>query len=134
MCAALLRPLLLILVLVLGGRFCLGDRPLLVFLIDGFRFDYMDELSGLPGFRELVETGVKVDYVTPEFPSLSYPNYYSLMTGRELSVCLSFCLSVRVYVCLSGDLKLAGRYRKLYNRVCIRLHHSMRQQLLAAIV
>uniref|UniRef100_A0A8C4Z6M5 glycerophosphocholine cholinephosphodiesterase n=1 Tax=Gadus morhua TaxID=8049 RepID=A0A8C4Z6M5_GADMO len=86
MCAALLRPLLLILVLVLGGRFCLGDRPLLVFLIDGFRFDYMDELSGLPGFRELVETGVKVDYVTPEFPSLSYPNYYSLMTGRSCDI------------------------------------------------
>ena len=27
------------------------------------------------------------DYVTPEFPSLSYPNYYSLMTGKKLSVC-----------------------------------------------
>ena len=90
MCAASLRPLLLL--LVLGGRVCLGGRPLLVFLIDGFRFDYMDELNGLPGFRELVETGVKVDYVTPEFPSLSYPNYYSLMTGKKLSVCLSTLL------------------------------------------
>lgn len=61
----------------------LAARPLLVFLIDGFRYDYMDDLHELPGFRELVENGVKVDYLTPDFPSLSYPNYYSLMTGRH---------------------------------------------------
>ncbi|XP_041653206.1 glycerophosphocholine cholinephosphodiesterase ENPP6 isoform X2 [Cheilinus undulatus] len=42
----------------------------------------MDDLNALPGFRELVSNGVKVDYMTPDFPSLSYPNYYSLMTGR----------------------------------------------------
>uniref|UniRef100_A0A3Q1GUM9 glycerophosphocholine cholinephosphodiesterase n=1 Tax=Acanthochromis polyacanthus TaxID=80966 RepID=A0A3Q1GUM9_9TELE len=67
----------------------LEARPLLVFLIDGFRYDYMDDLYELPGFRELVENGVKVDYLTPDFPSLSYPNYYSLMTGKHL--CLSVC-------------------------------------------
>uniref|UniRef100_A0A3B3WK03 glycerophosphocholine cholinephosphodiesterase n=1 Tax=Poecilia mexicana TaxID=48701 RepID=A0A3B3WK03_9TELE len=60
----------------------LAARPLLVFLLDGFRYDYIDELHELPGFRELVERGVKVDYMTPDFPSLSYPNYYSLMTGK----------------------------------------------------
>uniref|UniRef100_H3CJY2 glycerophosphocholine cholinephosphodiesterase n=1 Tax=Tetraodon nigroviridis TaxID=99883 RepID=H3CJY2_TETNG len=58
----------------------LAARPLLVFLIDGFRHDYMDDLQNLPGFRELVHNGVKVDYMTPDFPSLSYPNYYTLMT------------------------------------------------------
>lgn len=67
----------------LGREQCLAVRPLLVLLIDGFRYDYMDELQQLPGFRELVETGVKVDYMTPDFPSLSYPNYYSLMTGSK---------------------------------------------------
>ncbi|XP_027888161.1 glycerophosphocholine cholinephosphodiesterase ENPP6 isoform X1 [Xiphophorus couchianus] len=61
----------------------LAARPLLVFLLDGFRYDYIDELHKLPGFRELVERGVKVDYMTPDFPSLSFPNYYSLMTGRH---------------------------------------------------
>lgn len=59
-------------------------HPLLVFLIDGFRYDYLDELDDLPGFRELVNSGVKVDYMTPDFPSLSYPNYYTLMTGNSL--------------------------------------------------
>ncbi|CAL8264362.1 unnamed protein product [Lota lota] len=77
---------LLVLGLLLAGQTCLGGRPLLVFLIDGFRYDYMDDLNALPGFRELVENGVKVDYVTPDFPSLSFPNYYSLMTGRNCDI------------------------------------------------
>ncbi|XP_043945787.1 glycerophosphocholine cholinephosphodiesterase ENPP6 [Protopterus annectens] len=60
-------------------------NKLLVFLIDGFRFDYIDDkyLGSLSGFKEIIDKGVKVDYMTPDFPSLSYPNYYSLMTGRH---------------------------------------------------
>lgn len=80
------------LLLLLGaGQQCLTARPLLVFLIDGFRYDYVDDLHALPGFRELVANGVMVDYMTPDFPSLSYPNYYTLMTGNQpmhLSCCL----------------------------------------------
>lgn len=83
-----LRLFLSLLLLVGAEQQCLAARPLLVFLIDGFRYDYMDDLYALPGFRELVDNGVKVDYMTPDFPSLSYPNYYTLMTGN-LSICLS---------------------------------------------
>uniref|UniRef100_A0A8C9S486 glycerophosphocholine cholinephosphodiesterase n=1 Tax=Scleropages formosus TaxID=113540 RepID=A0A8C9S486_SCLFO len=62
-------------------------RPkLLVLLLDGFRYDYADALEQLAGFRELAEGGVKADYLTPNFPSLSFPNYYSLMTGRYCEV------------------------------------------------
>ncbi|XP_006882340.1 PREDICTED: ectonucleotide pyrophosphatase/phosphodiesterase family member 6 [Elephantulus edwardii] len=63
-------------------------RKLLVFLLDGFRSDYISDeaLESLPGFREIVNRGVKVDYLTPAFPSLSYPNYYTLMTGRYCEV------------------------------------------------
>ncbi|XP_036407736.1 glycerophosphocholine cholinephosphodiesterase ENPP6 [Megalops cyprinoides] len=75
----------IILILCLSGN-CLAGRKLLVFLIDGFRYDYIDDLDSLPGFKEIVENGVKVDYMTPDFPSLSYPNYYSLMTGRNCEV------------------------------------------------
>ncbi|KAK5897547.1 hypothetical protein CesoFtcFv8_010601 [Champsocephalus esox] len=78
----LLPPLLLL----LAGQHSLATRPLLVFLIDGFRYDYMDDLNALPGFRELASSGVKVDYITPDFPSLSYPNYYTLMTGRHSNI------------------------------------------------
>ncbi|XP_078071224.1 glycerophosphocholine cholinephosphodiesterase ENPP6 [Mustelus asterias] len=67
---------------------CSAKRKLLVFLIDGFRFDYIkqEELQNLPALREIVERGVKADYLMPEFPSLSYPNYYSLMTGHYCEV------------------------------------------------
>ncbi|XP_044061588.1 glycerophosphocholine cholinephosphodiesterase ENPP6 isoform X2 [Siniperca chuatsi] len=92
-CSLLLSTLLLLL-LCGAGQQCHAAHPLLVFLIDGFRYDYMNDLHALPGFRELVGNGVKVDYMTPDFPSLSYPNYYSIMTGCEveiLGVRPSFC-------------------------------------------
>ena len=62
-------------------------NKLLVLLIDGFRWDYFDhfEEAELPGFRTLMEGGVKADYLQPTFPSYSFVNFYSLMTGRHSS-------------------------------------------------
>ncbi len=100
-----LSPLLLL--LFGAGQRCFATHSLLVFLIDGFRYDYIDDLHALPGFRELVTNGVKVDYMTPDFPSLSYPNYYSLMTGRLsgcLPVCLLACPPARLPACVSVHL------------------------------
>lgn len=81
-----------------------AHRKLLVFLLDGFRFDYIDdsELPGLPGFRDIVNMGVKVDYMTPDFPSLSYPNYYTLMTGEYLHFCAVMLLGAAGSPCRSG--------------------------------
>ncbi|KAM9043282.1 glycerophosphocholine cholinephosphodiesterase ENPP6 isoform 3-T4 [Megaptera novaeangliae] len=91
-----LGALLLVLVLSLAQP-APARRKLLVFLLDGFRSDYISDeaLESLPGFREIVSRGVKVDYLTPDFPSLSYPNYYSLMTGCEVEI-----LGVRPTYCL----------------------------------
>uniref|UniRef100_A0A452RKK1 glycerophosphocholine cholinephosphodiesterase n=1 Tax=Ursus americanus TaxID=9643 RepID=A0A452RKK1_URSAM len=85
--AVKLRALLLVLALSLVQPAAAG-RKLLVFLLDGFRSDYISDeaLESLPGFKEIVSRGVKVDYLTPDFPSLSYPNYYTLMTGRHCEV------------------------------------------------
>ncbi|CAG5128632.1 unnamed protein product, partial [Candidula unifasciata] len=55
-------------------------QKLLVLLLDGFRWDYAERLS-LPNFQRLQNIGVKAGFVTSDFPTLSYPNYYSLMTG-----------------------------------------------------
>ena len=57
-------------------------QPLLLFLIDGFRWDYLDryERGELPGFQRLVEGGTRAEYLVPDYLSDSYPNYYSLMT------------------------------------------------------
>ncbi|XP_028600463.2 glycerophosphocholine cholinephosphodiesterase ENPP6 [Podarcis muralis] len=78
----------LLLVLTLASSSLASRKKLLLFLIDGLRHDYISDeaLESLPGFREIVNRGVKVDYLTPDFPSLSYPNYYTLMTGRHCNV------------------------------------------------
>ncbi|XP_030803352.1 ectonucleotide pyrophosphatase/phosphodiesterase family member 6 isoform X2 [Camarhynchus parvulus] len=97
-----------------------GHRKLLVFLLDGFRFDYIDdsELEGLPGFRDIVNMGVKVDYMTPDFPSLSYPNYYTLMTGCEveiLGVRPSYC---REYFSVPTDRNFADAISDALESLC----------------
>ncbi|KAM5279373.1 glycerophosphocholine cholinephosphodiesterase ENPP6 isoform 2-T2 [Hipposideros larvatus] len=94
--AVKLRALLLVLTLSLAQP-ASARRKLLVFLLDGFRSDYISDeaLESLPGFKEIVSRGVKVDYLTPDFPSLSYPNYYTLMTGCEVEI-----LGVRPTYCL----------------------------------
>ncbi|XP_013382373.1 ectonucleotide pyrophosphatase/phosphodiesterase family member 6-like [Lingula anatina] len=55
-------------------------QKLLVFLLDGFRWDY-DDLPGLRGFPRIKEKGASATYLRPVFPSSSYPNYQSLVTG-----------------------------------------------------
>ncbi|KAK3106151.1 hypothetical protein FSP39_013757 [Pinctada imbricata] len=53
--------------------------------MDGFRWDYFDQQNlDFPGFRRMFKTGVKAEYMIPDFPSLSYPNYYSIMTGLHV--------------------------------------------------
>lgn len=56
---------------------------LIVILMDGFRWDYFDHVD-MPGFAKMAKDGVKVDYLQPDYPSLSYPNYYSAMTGTVI--------------------------------------------------
>ncbi|KAJ7326775.1 hypothetical protein JRQ81_016534 [Phrynocephalus forsythii] len=81
-----ITPFLLLVLTLASSSF--ARRKLLLFLIDGFRHDYINEeaLESLPGFKEIVNKGVRADYLTPDFPSLSYPNYYTLMTGRHCEV------------------------------------------------
>jgi ectonucleotide pyrophosphatase/phosphodiesterase family protein 6 len=65
-----------------------SPKKLLVLMIDGFKWDYFDNLRlDLPGFKQLFNEGVKSEYLEPVFPSLSYTNYYSLMTGT-IYICI----------------------------------------------
>ncbi|XP_025083655.1 LOW QUALITY PROTEIN: ectonucleotide pyrophosphatase/phosphodiesterase family member 6-like [Pomacea canaliculata] len=57
-------------------------QKLLLLLLDGARHDYLDHSdTPLPGFKQVTARGVQADYLIPDFPTVSYPNYYSLMTG-----------------------------------------------------
>ncbi|XP_041372194.1 glycerophosphocholine cholinephosphodiesterase ENPP6-like [Gigantopelta aegis] len=59
-----------------------GSRKLLVILLDGFRWDYLKyDGFGDDGFRRFAREGTTAASLQPVYPSSSYPNYYSLMTG-----------------------------------------------------
>src|SRR5690606_10258049 len=56
-------------------------RPSVVLVsIDGFRADYL-ELGLTPNLQRLAEQGVRAEWMTPSYPSLTFPNHYTLVTG-----------------------------------------------------
>ncbi|PWK85291.1 ectonucleotide pyrophosphatase/phosphodiesterase [Fulvimonas soli] len=57
-----------------------GPAPLLLVSIDAFRADYLQR--GLtPTLAMLAADGVRAEGMQPSFPSLTFPNHYTLVTG-----------------------------------------------------
>jgi predicted AlkP superfamily pyrophosphatase or phosphodiesterase len=57
------------------------DKPYLILVsLDGFRWDYPDRHE-LPALRALIEGGARADRLVPVFPTLTFPNHYSIATG-----------------------------------------------------
>ncbi len=57
------------------------DKPYLVLVsIDGFRWDYMDRYP-TPNMHRLASSGSKTERLLPVFPTLTFPNHYSIATG-----------------------------------------------------
>jgi len=54
--------------------------PLLLISFDGFRHDYLQK-APTPHMDELVKTGVLSEGMIPIFPSKTFPNHYTLVTG-----------------------------------------------------
>jgi len=54
--------------------------PLLLISIDGFRADYIERHLS-PTLSQLAATGVRAQGMQPSFPSLTFPNHYTLVTG-----------------------------------------------------
>lgn len=63
------------------------DKKVILILADGIRYDYVKDKS-LVGFARMAKNGVKAEYVQPIFPSNSYPNWYTIVTGKLLLVLL----------------------------------------------
>jgi predicted AlkP superfamily pyrophosphatase or phosphodiesterase len=57
----------------------LAQRVLLISL-DGFRWDYVDRAPAVR-LRRLAARGVRADRLIPAFPSKTFPNHYTLVTG-----------------------------------------------------
>ncbi len=57
------------------------DAPHVVLIsLDGFRADYLDR-PDVPNLRRLMQRGTRATSLMPVFPSLTFPNHYSLVTG-----------------------------------------------------
>jgi alkaline phosphatase D len=56
------------------------ENYVLMVSFDGFRYDYTS-LAETPNFDKLAARGVKADGLIPVFPSLTFPNHYSIATG-----------------------------------------------------
>src|SRR6188474_778998 len=58
----------------------LQKPSVLLVSFDGFRADYLDRFE-LPNFRRVMARGARARGMHPVFPTITFPNHYSLVTG-----------------------------------------------------
>ncbi|XP_013788430.1 venom phosphodiesterase 2-like [Limulus polyphemus] len=56
------------------------EAPLLLISLDGFRPDYLKR-NITPNINHLAECGILAPYMRPVFPTKTFPNHYSIVTG-----------------------------------------------------
>jgi predicted AlkP superfamily pyrophosphatase or phosphodiesterase len=56
------------------------SSTILLISIDGFRYNYFEK-TATRNLSRLAEEGVKAEWMTPVFPSMTFPNHYSIVTG-----------------------------------------------------
>ena len=62
-----------------------AEKAILVLIsIDGFRWDYLDRYQP-PALIRLGAEGVRADGLIPEFPSKTFPNHYTIVTGLRIA-------------------------------------------------
>jgi predicted AlkP superfamily pyrophosphatase or phosphodiesterase len=68
-------------VLLCSAAVARADEPLVILIgVDGFRWDYVEKLKP-PTLSRLAAEGVRAERMVPSFPSLTFPNFYTLVTG-----------------------------------------------------
>lgn len=61
------------------------ERAILVLVsIDGFRWDYLDRYES-PNLRQMAADGVRAEGLIAQFPTKTFPNHYSIVTGLKLA-------------------------------------------------
>lgn len=57
------------------------DRPYVILIsFDGFRHDYVQKFNP-PNFKKFMADGAQAEALIPSFPSKTFPNHYTLVTG-----------------------------------------------------
>lgn len=76
-----MRRIFNIVLLVLIGFGCFGQQPyVLLVSFDGFRHDYVEQYD-LANFKAFAQKGTKAESLIPSFPSKTFPNHYTIVTG-----------------------------------------------------
>lgn len=61
------------------------DKPIVIMLsLDGFRADYIEKMNP-PSLKKIAQEGIYSPALIPSYPSHTYPNHFSLVTGRTPS-------------------------------------------------
>lgn len=56
------------------------ENYVLLVSFDGFRHDYAEKYN-LPNFKQLAKEGATTEMMLSSFPSKTFPNHYSIITG-----------------------------------------------------
>jgi predicted AlkP superfamily pyrophosphatase or phosphodiesterase len=77
-----LRRALAVLILLVAAR-AWGAEPLLILVsLDGFRWDYLEKYAAeTPHLRQVAAAGVRAERMIACFPTQTFPNHYSIVTG-----------------------------------------------------
>ena len=66
---------------VLSAQSARPANPILILVsFDGWRYDYIDRLPA-PNLRALAARGARAKAMIPSFPTLTFPNHYTIVTG-----------------------------------------------------
>ena len=57
-----------------------NNQKVLLVSFDGFMNDYIDR-NPTPNFDRMIEGGTKAEHLIPVFPTKTFPNHYSQVTG-----------------------------------------------------
>jgi predicted AlkP superfamily pyrophosphatase or phosphodiesterase len=61
------------------------EKAILILVsIEGFRWDYLDRFAP-PALSKLAAEGVRAEGLIPQFPSKTFPNHYTIVTGLTLA-------------------------------------------------
>lgn len=69
--------------LVLGVPVAKQKQKVLLISFDGFRWDY-DRDVDTPNLDQMAKDGVKAQYVTPPYLTITSPTHFTLLTGKTL--------------------------------------------------
>lgn len=79
--------LLLICFQLIEKSFELNTKKTLLISFDGLRADKLDSWiaeNETSNFRFIADRGLKADYMIPVFPSLTFTNHWSIITGIDI--------------------------------------------------